>query len=573
MKKHFTLSMLSVAVLLVSGCSTYKPERTTIDEGIDAEVAVSKAQVHRAELKKPVAESAAEVRPNQVNTEPTFDLVLTDANAREVFTSLVTDTPWSLVLHPDVKGTITTTLRGVTVKEALESLRDMYGYDFQLQGRRISVYPTTAQTRSFVINYLNASRNGRSDSRVNLGGNATGTGTPATQGTTGNSAPAAQSTVSTQIQTTTNANLWNEMIDTVKSIVGTAPGRTVLATPQANLLTVRAMPDELRQVEQYLSTVRGSVERQVMLEAKIIDVELNDSFQSGVDWTRLFARGKTVGSAGFQTSDNGITRALPGVGKNDLGNLIGLPSLGAGAFGLSLGTANFELILSFLESFGNTRVLSSPRVASLNNQRALLKVGNDRSFITSATPGSTVQNGTGSPTVNPPTLNWERFFSGISLDVTPQIDESNSVMMHVRPSVSVVTAMEQKLDLGTAGSYNLPTASSNVNETDTFVKVPDGQIVAIGGLMQMETSDGASGVPGATRMGPLGSLLSNQARSGHKRELIVLIKPTVIKSEQDWAKSWNNATLKPSKVIEIQGSKVRGNTTLRLSNELLSYNP
>ena len=287
----------------------------------------------------------------------------------------------------------------------------------------------------------------------------------------------------------------------------------------------------------------------------------------------MFARGKTVGSAGFQTSDNGITRALPGVGKNDLGNLIGLPSLGAGAFGLSLGTANFELILSFLESFGNTRVLSSPRVASLNNQRALLKVGNDRSFITSATPGSTVQNGTGAPTVNPPTLNWERFFSGISLDVTPQIDESNSVMMHVRPSVSVVTAMEQKLDLGTAGSYNLPTASSNVNETDTFVKVPDGQIVAIGGLMQMETSDGASGVPGATRMGPLGSLLSNQARSGHKRELIVLIKPTVIKSEQDWAKSWNNATLKPSKVIEIQGSKVRGNTTLRLSNELLSYNP
>ena len=520
------------------------------------------------------------VKAPVVLKEPRFDLVLTDAPAREVFMSLVVDTPWSVSLHPDIKGTISTTLRRVTVKEALEALREMYGYDFRVDNNRISIFAPTAQTRSFVVNYLTSQRNGQSDSRVNSGSNAPNTSSSSTTGSTSStgtttnsgSTPSSNGSISTQLQTSSQADLWKEMGDAVKSMIEPGAGKHVLITPQASLITVRALPDELRQVEQYLQSVKGAVQRQVMLEAKIIDVELNDNYQSGVDWTRLFTSSEGTVALGSLTKDNGITQALSASGTN-IPNLVGLPNLAAGAFGLSIGSNNFQAVLGFLESFGDTKVLSSPRIATLNNQRALLKVGTDEFFITSATPGSTSSASTSSSSavVNPPTLNWASFFSGIALDVTPQIDETNTVTMHVRPSVSTVQEKTRQLNLGTAGNYSLPTASSNVNETDTIVRIGDGQIVAIGGLMQMSSDNGISGLPGASQAGVFGTLMGNTKRTGKKRELVILIKPTVIKTSSDWSSTWASATslmdVPASKVIEITGTP-KDKPAFKLSNQL-----
>lgn len=503
--------------------------------------------------------------------EPRFDLLLNNAPARDVFMALVAETPWSLTMHPDVKGAVSTSLRRVTTREALDAMREMYGYDYRIDGTRISIFAPTAQTRSFVVNYLTSSREGRSEIRVNAGSNSVMTNTGSSGNTSvqsnaqnngGINGPSGQSTgsISTQIQTNTASNLWKEMSDAIKAMVIPGPGKHVLITPQANLITVRALPDELRQIEQYLQSVKGAVQRQVMLEAKIIDVELNDSYQSGIDWNRLFTQfGNMTISAGVLGALPGL-KALPTAGVN-IPNLVAMPGLGSGAYGLSIGATNFDAVLAFLEAFGSARVLSSPRIATLNNQRALLKVGTDEFFITSATPGSTT--GTtgllGSASVNPPTLNWASFFSGIALDVTPQIDETSVVTMHVRPSVSTVSERTRELNLGSAGNYRLPTARSSVNETDTVVRIENGQMVAIGGLMQTESNNGLSGLPGASNAGPFGSLVSNQSSIGKKRELVVLIKPTVIKSSSDWAATWNNASLlmkiQPQKVIEINGDK------------------
>lgn len=533
----------------------------------------------RSEEQAAMAQSNRELQEANVlatlRQEPRFDLILNNAPARDVFMALVAETPWSLTMHPDVKGTVSTSLRRVTIREALDAMRDMYGYDYRIDGTRISIFAPTAQTRSFVVNYLTSAREGRSDIRVNAGSNTVMSST----GSNGNSnvisgmqnnanyvgginGTSGQSTgsVSTQIQTNTASDLWKEMSDAIKAMVTPGPGKHVLITPQASLITVRALPDELRQIEQYLQSVKGAVQRQVMLEAKIIDVELNDNYQSGIDWNRLFTQfGNTTISAGVLGTTSGL-KTLSTVGAN-VPNLVAMPTLGSGAYGLSIGSANFDAVLAFLEAFGSARVLSSPRIATLNNQRALLKVGTDEFFITSATPGSTT--GTtgllGSAVVNPPTLNWASFFSGIALDVTPQIDESSVVTMHVRPSVSTVSERTRVLDLGSAGNYKLPTARSSVNETDTVVRIENGQMVAIGGLMQTESNNGLSGLPGASNAGPLGALVSNQSRVGKKRELVVLIKPTVIKSSGDWATTWSNASMlmkiEPQKVIEINGDK------------------
>jgi len=168
-------------------------------------------------------------------------------------------------------------------------------------------------------------------------------------------------------------------------------------------------------------------------------------------------------------------------------------ALGKGFYGVAFQSASFAALLTFLETQGDVRVLSSPRIATINNQKAVLKVGRDELFVTNIT---TNQTSSGNTTTSSPTVTLQPFFSGIALDVTPQIDDNGSVMLHVHPTVSVVTENAKPIDLGTLGRYTLPLASSAINETDSIVRVRDGEIVAIGGLMQQESSLDRSGVPG-----------------------------------------------------------------------------
>jgi MSHA biogenesis protein MshL len=218
---------------------------------------------------------------------------------------------------------------------------------------------------------------------------------------------------------------------------------------------------------------------------------------------------------------------------------VAVPSVaaGGGLFGLALATSQFGTVLGFLESQGDVQTLSSPRLATLNNQKAVLKVGADDYFVTNVTGGTTTSSGVtgvaGSTTL--PTLTLTPFFSGIALDVTPQIDDGSSIMLHIHPSVTTVTEKTKDVDLGSVGLYRLPLASSSVNETDTMVRLQDGNIAAIGGLMQLSSSRNASGLPGSTAEGnPFGFLLGNRASAARKKELVVLIKPTIIRSPQDW---------------------------------------
>jgi len=178
------------------------------------------------------------------------------------------------------------------------------------------------------------------------------------------------------------------------------------------------------------------------------------------------------------------------------------------------------------------QVLSSPRIATINNQKAVLKVGTDEFFVTNVT---TTSSTTGSSTTTSPTITVQPFFSGIALDVTPQIDEDGNIILHVRPSVSQVTEKTKNLDLGTLGTFTLPLASSAINESDTIVRVRDGNVVAIGGLMQQTQSDGTSKVPGVGDVASgLGGIFKHGNKSLTKRELVVLIKPTVIHSDKQW---------------------------------------
>ena len=286
------------------------------------------------------------------------------------------------------------------------------------------------------------------------------------------------------------------------------------------------MPDELRQVEAFLKASKIVVERQVMLEAKLVEVQLRDGFQSGVDWTLLRGRGGVVSTSGNTVLPTNLAPTQPLVQ-----DATAFPSLGNGLFGLVFSQRNFDGVLSFLETQGNVQILSSPRVAALNNQQAVLKVGTDEYFVTGVTGGTIERTSTAASTTTLPTITLSSFFSGIALDVMPQIDQSDTITLHVHPSVSAVSEAVKQVDLGgSIGVIKLPLPANRTNETDILVRVNNGNIVAISGLMQLQSQSTRSGLPGSTGVPLLSNLLGNKQSTGSKREIVVLIKPTIIRS-------------------------------------------
>jgi MSHA biogenesis protein MshL len=483
-----------------------------------------------------------------------FDLSVNNANAAQVFAQIGAGTGYNMLVSPEVSGNITVTLKDTTVLEAMDTLRELFGYDFRVSGKRIFVMPNTVQTRVFKINYLPGRREGMSDTRVtsssiteagsgnNTGGNGSATGN-SSNGNNGGNGSGSRADDSTHVRTTSDADFWREVQQSLNVMVGTEGHRSVVLNPSAGIIVVRATSAELRQVEGYLKAIQVSIERQVMIEAKIVDVDLDEGSQAGINWAAfrngLFGgKGHLTVGVGQPGATLGTTGALSD-GSNSVtaGASLVASTIGQGFYGLAFQSANFASMLNFLKSQGNAEVLSSPRIATLNNQKAVLKVGNDQLFVTGVST-STVSSGTS--TTSSPSLTLQPFFSGIALDVTPQIDDAGNVMLHVHPSISAVTEVTKNIDLGSLGSYKLPLASSTVNETDSIVRVHDGEIVAIGGLMLHEAHDDRNGLPVLGDAPVIGGLFRQKAVSTHKRELVILMKPTIIPGDGPWPAGTDN---------------------------------
>jgi MSHA biogenesis protein MshL len=531
------------AVLLLAGCSTPSSRGGTadaiqreMDAAAQASVQPSKADAVNDALLPPLTVSMPKVGNKPLETK--FDLTVSNTSVNQVFTAIVSGTRYSILLHPEVGGSISLNLKDVTVFEALEAIREMYGYDYKVDGTRIYILPLTLQTRIFQVNYLTGLRAGTSSLRV-ASGSVSDSSTGSVAGTTGTTTGGTtHGEDSSKVTMTSSADFWTELSQSLQAIVGSEKGRSVVISPMSGVIVVRAMPDELKNVTAYLKASQISIERQVILEAKIVEVQLSDSFQSGVNWAAFknnpnsrtsvgqLSPGTALATAGAVT--NGAISSIPGT---DLA-LAGAAGGATGAlFGLAFQTSNFAALLSFLESQGSVHVLSSPRIATLNNQKAVLKVGTDEFFVTNVTNTTT----TGTATTNTPSVTLQPFFSGISLDVTPRIDQNNEIILHIHPAVSLVSTVNKTVDLGTTGlgttnTLNLPLASSSISETDSIVRARDGQIVAIGGLMRQATFDDRSGLPGLPK-----SVFGQTDQHNEKRELVILLKPTVVDNDKDWS--------------------------------------
>jgi MSHA biogenesis protein MshL len=559
MDKRWMMVAIATAILAMGGCAERPPRPDATYGRIAAELDM--AATVRAQPAAPESVSQALLPPLVVEMpraegkplDQRFDLNVNNAPASQVFLAIVSGTRYSMLVHPDVQGNLSVNLKDVTVLEALETLRDLYGYEYRVQGSRITVQPVSIQTRIFKVNYLQAIRTGRSDVRVSSGSitdaPTAGAGVPGALAAVSVGAPAQRLTESTRVTTSSESDFWGDVLKSVSAITGTAEGRNVIVNAQSGVIVVRALPAELRSVESFLKSMQLIVERQVVLEAKIIEVSLRDAYAAGINWAAfrdgsnraaggLIQPGATIGNTGALAAPTArAADGSPNVESTFSAALGTAASLTTGVaapgnvFGLALQTANFAALLTFLETQGSVNVLSSPRVATINNQKAVLKVGTDDFFVTNISTTS-VSSGTGTTTT--PTITVQPFFSGIALDVTPQIDEANNIILHVHPQVSTVVERQKNVNLGALGTFSLPLASSSINETDTIVRVQDGNIVAIGGLMRQESVSDRSQVPGIGDQPGIGALFRQRGTSQAKSELVILIRPTIVHSDRNW---------------------------------------
>lgn len=486
---------------------------------------------------------------SQEKLNPRFDLVINDAPAVQVLMGIVSGTQYSL-LPKNIEGSISLNLKNVTLFEALDSIRELYGYEYSVEGNRIFIEPETIQTRIFQVNYIVGKRGGTSETRVTSGSmtangqqggangnNGTDQNANANNFNNGGGNANAGQVVSSSINTSSDTDFWKDLGDSINGLVGSSEGRKVVMNTQSGLIMVRAMPKEIRDVENFLRIMQVNIERQVILEAKILNVELNDSFQSGVNWS-IFGKNGSVNStvasinANTNLSSTGGAVSTDGISGN-VGQTIATTALGGPVFALALQGSNFATLLSFLETQGNVQVLSSPRIATINNQKAVLKVGTDDFFVTNISQNVIASVGA---TTSQPNVQLQPFFSGIALDVTPQIDRDDNIILHMHPSISKVVENNKIINLGTNGSLTLPLASNSVSETDSIVRTRDGNVIAIGGLMTESSDNTTASVPGISKVKGIGEAFKQRNRSSNKTELVILLKATVVRGQETWNK-------------------------------------
>ena len=566
---RITKAMASaVAAMVLLGACQVAPKNETYD-AIAQEMARAGAQsaqrgvendaVAEALLPSP-AQLASQLPKARPTLEERFNVSFNNVPAQQFFRSIVTGTRYNILVHPDVSGSISANLKDVTLAETLDAVREMYGYDYKIDGTRITIRPLTMQTRMFHVNYLVGKRRGLSNLRVtstsvadansnnNQNFNNQNNQNNATNGRNNNGSGLMQME-STDVNTTSDSDFWGELKAALQAIVGSNDGgRSVVISPQSGVVVVRAMPDELRNVDMYLKATQLSVDRQVILEAKILEVELHDQFQSGINWASFASfRGSHANrvSAGMIGPGAGLAPlprdgSQPPVMSNGQGlaastgfSLSNAANAAGSLFGMAFQTNNFAALISFLESQGNVHVLSSPRIAAVNNQKAVLKIGTDEFFVTGV---ETTTNSTTTGNTVTPSVTLQPFFSGVVLDVTPQIDDKGNILLHVHPSVSQVTTVNKNVDLGSAGSLSLPLAASSTSELDSIVRGQNGHVVAIGGLMRQASIGDVDQVPIAGSLPVVGALFRNKNKVTQKRELVVLIKPTIVEGANDWSR-------------------------------------
>ncbi len=551
-RRRLGTALTTLTAALATGCAATPPapspahlQRTEVTSRDPA--APIPAPVGRSlDLPPPAGSKAAE----------RYTVVVSGVQAGELLFSLARDARINLDVHPDIRGVVTLNAIDQTLPQILDRIAAQVDMRWTLDGNLLTVVPDTPYLRFHRVDYLNMARD--TSSRTSIATQVATTGaadSEAAQGADGGNNSA------TEIVNSAQNRYWDSLVRALTALLqetdkllpevetaaasdardAQAAGRpnlrfreaaSVIAQPESGIIAVRATSRQHARVQEFLDASVRSARRQVLIEATVAEVELADGFEQGIDW-EIVRRGASS-TLGVTLQPGGSVTELPG--GTPVGGVV--PTLGLIELDSSRGRTDVAAAVRLLESFGRTRVLSSPKISVLNNQTALIKVVENLVYFqltTDFTPGTA-----GSPTTFTVTSRPSTVPVGFLMNVTPQVAANDEVVLNLRPTISRLKGFVEdpgvalSLALARQSGAQIPDVSSRVPEIQTremesVIKVRDGQIAVLGGLMREESSEGSDALPGASRVPLLGELFRYRARRNRKSELVIFLRPVIVR--------------------------------------------
>ncbi|HEB77742.1 MAG TPA: type II and III secretion system protein [Methylothermaceae bacterium] len=444
-----------------------------------------------------------------------FSAVVTEVPVRQLLFALARDAGINLDLAPGVEGKVTLNAIDQTLTQILERLARQVNLRYRFEDDLLIVEPDTPYFEHYPIAYVNIERD--SVSRVGVS-NRIGTGQQGTGQAGGARGGAGQNESTTSITSISKNQFWSRLVEDLRGLIAdTSQGNAdqanrevvIVAHPESAMLSVKATARQHREIRRYLNRLLERSRRQVLIEATVVEVVLRDEHQAGVDWAAI--KRDIIEDGGQITASQDLIGA----------NLSGPP-----VFTLAYAGKSVAAQIKMLTRFGTTRVISSPRLMVMNNQTALLRVVENRVYFTTTVDVNQTQGVSVTTTETIP----HTVSVGFVMNVTPQIEDDDTVMLHVRPTLSRIIGFVKDPNPALAQvEVESLVPEVSVQEMESLLKLADGDIGIIGGLMQDNYDDNTEGVPGLSRIDKLGYLFSMKKKNVKKSELVVFIRPTIIR--------------------------------------------
>lgn len=507
------------ALFVLAGCgATNPPEMSEGHLGVDVEAVGA--------IPEPVIQAPILPQPEQRPNLETYTVIVNQVPVRELLFSMARDAKLNIDIDNNIKGKVTMNAIDQTLPQILERLVRQTNISYRLQDESLFVMEDKPYLYLYDVDYLNMSRISKGIVEVSTEISSTGAGADVSGG--GGSGRRGGNNSSSVVTNMSSNRFWQTLAVNISSILGeelkssTKPGSgdaiktsvNIIINRESGTLGVRATSRQHKQVSEFLDRVSSSAQRQVLIEATLAEVQLSDHYQAGIDWALLGG----ITPAGFT---KGATQSLLG------GNLGSTPFFSLNLAGTPGGN-DLTATLKALETFGDVKVLSSPKIMALNNQTAMLKVvDNEVYFSVEVTPGTTNSAGITTDPVIDTDINTIPV--GFVMSVMPYIDKNDVVTLHVRPTISRIISFVKDPNpaLAAAGAISeVPVIQ--VREVETVLKVNSGDTAVIGGLMQDQIIKNKTGVPFLSSIPFLGALFSYTDEEYIKSELVIFIRPVVI---------------------------------------------
>jgi len=566
------VALACTLLLLAGGCAQFRPNIPESEGHIAAPAVPPQAMT----AIPPPARVTTLVPPPAPQVKPqTYSVVVNEVPVKELLLALARDTKQNIDIHSGLMGTVSLNAINETLPAILERVSKQVNLRYRTEGNTIIVAPDVPYVKTYRVNYINMTR----DSTSSIGAS----GEIATASGSGSGGATSASTASgsnTSVKSNSTNNFWGQLHGDIRSILNStrlqtmnAEGRAerrelvkqeqelrvkqieaaskagqgaptlaasvinahggnpqqaslvpddVVVNPISGTITVNATDAQHQLIQKHIDNIISAIQRQVLIEATIVEVTLGQGYQGGIDWSRLPITG---GFSITQTLLSGFNAATSAVGA--AGN-----SLTIGYANADSSVGNISGTVKLLQEFGDARVLSSPKLMALNNQTALLKVVDNVVYFELKADTNTTQ-GVATTTFN----STAKFVSvGVVMGVTPQINEDGRVLLVIRPTITRLNASQPFVNdpnpslcsLDRSNCIANPVPQIQVREMESVLTVGSGQTVVLGGLMQDDARNTRNQIPGADNLGVVGDLFRYRDERAAKTELVIFLRPTIV---------------------------------------------